>query len=427
VIEFDRLHVWHPYTSMVDPLPAYPVESARGVRIRLTDGRELVDGMASWWCAIHGYNHPRLNEAVRLQLDRMAHVMFGGLTHAPAVELAERLITLAPRSLQHVFFSDSGSVSVEVAIKMALQFCQATGRTGKTKLLTIRGGYHGDTFGAMAVCDPVTGMHERFRHVLPLHLFAERPESRFGEVLSRDDALRFETLLREHHHQVAAVILEPIVQGAGGMWFYAAEYLRFVADLCIELDVLLILDEIATGFGRSGRLLACEHAGVEPDVLCLGKAMTGGYLSLAATLASERVARGISADGGVLMHGPTFMANPLATAVAGASIDLLLEGDWEARVAALERQLSAELAPLASHPSVRDVRVLGAIGVVQTHAPVPVADLQRHFVSRGVWIRPFNDLIYLMPPYVTPPADVTRLTQSIASALDLLEIARPGG
>ncbi len=427
MIEFDRQHVWHPYTSMVDPLPAYPVESAEGVRIRLTDGRELVDGMASWWCAIHGYNHPRLNEAIRSQLDRMAHVMFGGITHAPAVELAERLIQISPEPLQHVFFSDSGSVSVEVAIKMAIQYWHAAGRDRKARLLTIRGGYHGDTFGAMAVCDPVAGMHEQFQHVLPRHLFAERPESRFGEPLSASDASHFESLLRAHHEEVAAVILEPIVQGAGGMWFYSAEYLRFVADLCLELDVLLILDEIATGFGRSGRLLACEHADVEPDILCLGKAMTGGYLSLAATLTNARVAKGISRAGGVLMHGPTFMANPLATAVARASIDLLLEQDWAGRVSALEAQLAGELSPLSSHPQVRDVRVLGAIGVVQTQDPVPVADLQRHFVDQGVWIRPFNDLVYLMPPYVTSASDVSLLTRAIATGLDVLEEARPRG
>jgi adenosylmethionine-8-amino-7-oxononanoate aminotransferase len=423
LVAFDRDHIWHPYTSMLDPLPAYPVASAKGVRIRLADGRELVDGMASWWCAIHGYGHPAIDRAVRAQLDEMAHVMFGGLTHVPAVGLAERLIDLCPAPMQHVFFSDSGSVSVEVAIKMAIQYWFAAGRTEKSRLLTIRGGYHGDTFGAMAVCDPVSGMHEQFRPVMPEHLFAPRPETRFGEPLRTGDAESFEQLIRAHHEELAAVILEPIVQGAGGMWFYSADYLRHVAALCEELDVLLVLDEIATGFGRTGRMLACEHADVCPDILCLGKAMTGGTVSLAATLTRSRVARGISAGGGVLMHGPTFMANPLATAAACASIDLLLAGDWAGRVSAIETQLRSELQPLAGHPRVRDVRVLGAIGVVQTREPVSVARLQAHFVEQGVWIRPFNDLIYLMPPYVVTPSDVSQLTQAIGGALDVLDRA----
>ena len=425
MIEFDREHIWHPYTSMLDPLPVYPVASAEGVRIRLTDGRELIDGMASWWCAIHGYGHPRLTQALREQIDQMSHVMFGGLTHAPAVGLAERLLDLCPDPLQHVFFSDSGSVAVEVAIKMAIQYCFATGRKEKSRLLTIRGGYHGDTFGAMSVCDPVTGMHELFTPVLPQHLFAERPRSRFGEPLATGDADGIEALLHEHHERIAALILEPIVQGAGGMWFYSADYLRHVVDLCRRLGVLVIFDEIATGFGRTGRMLACEHAGVSPDILCLGKAMTGGTVSLAATLTTSDVARGISAAGGVLMHGPTFMANPLATAVACASIDLLAESDWPGRVGKLESQLNAELSPLASHPAVADVRVLGAIGVVQARCPVPVAELQRHFVEQGVWIRPFGDLIYLMPPYVTSAADVSQLTGAIATALDGLERVLP--
>ena len=425
MIDFDREHIWHPYTSMLDPLPVYPVASAEGVRIRLTDGRELIDGMASWWCAIHGYGHPRLTQALREQIDQMSHVMFGGLTHAPAVGLAERLLDLCPDPLQHVFFSDSGSVAVEVAIKMAIQYCFATGRKEKSRLLTIRGGYHGDTFGAMSVCDPVTGMHELFTPVLPQHLFAERPRSRFGEPLATGDADEIEALLHEHHERIAALILEPIVQGAGGMWFYSADYLRHVVDLCRRLGVLVIFDEIATGFGRTGRMLACEHAGVSPDILCLGKAMTGGTVSLAATLTTSDVARGISAAGGVLMHGPTFMANPLATAVACASIDLLAESDWPGRVGKLESQLNAELSPLASHPAVADVRVLGAIGVVQARCPVPVAELQRHFVEQGVWIRPFGDLIYLMPPYVTSAADVSQLTGAIATALDGLERVLP--
>ena len=405
---------------MVDPGPAWPVASAAGCRIRLADGRELVDGMSSWWCAIHGYNHPALNEAVADQLGRMAHVMFGGLTHEPAMALGRRLIDIVPAGLDRVFFCDSGSVAVEVAIKMALQYWFAQGQPRKARLLTLRGGYHGDTFGAMAVCDPVNGMHERFTPVLARHLFAPRPRSRFGGPLQPGDLDEFTALLGAHAQELAAVILERIVQGAGGMWFYCAEYLAGVAALCREHDVLLIADEIATGFGRTGRLFACEHAGISPDILCLGKALTGGYLTLAATLTSGRVARGISADGGPLMHGPTFMANPLACAVAARSIDLLIEGPWQARVAAIEAQLRAELGPLSAHPAVAEVRVLGAIGVVQTRQPVPVEPLQRHFVGAGAWIRPFGHLVYLMPPFVISPGELSLLTRAVASGLDTL-------
>ena len=419
-LDFDRRHIWHPYTSMTDPLPAYPVESAQGVRIRLADGRELIDGMSSWWCAIHGYNHPALNAAVRDQLGKMAHVMFGGLTHEPAIELARTLIDITPDGLRHVFFSDSGSVSVEVAIKMAIQYWGAMGRPEKHRLLTIRGGYHGDTFGAMSVCDPVTGMHERFRRVLPRHIFVERPASKVDEPLSAKDAERIATALTSHQRELAAVVLEPVVQGAGGMWFYSPEYLARVAELCAELDVLLIVDEIATGFGRTGRLFACEHAHVEPDIMCLGKALTGGYMTLAATLTNSRVAKGISADGGVLMHGPTFMANPLACTVARKSIELLCDGSWVPQVRDIETQLRRELGTVRSHSAVRDVRVFGAIGVVQTRTPVPVAKLQRVFVERGVWIRPFADLIYLMPPYVIGADDLTCLTSAIRAGLDVL-------
>ena len=419
-IAFDRRHIWHPYTSMVDPLPVYEAVSASGVRIRLADGRELIDGMSSWWCAIHGYNHPALNAAARRQLERMAHVMFGGLTHRPAIDLARALTRIAPRGLEHVFFGDSGSVAVEVAIKMALQFWAAQGRSGKRRLATIRGGYHGDTFGAMAICDPATGMHGRFTGVLPRHFFVDRPRARPGEDLTTDDVRQMERLLAEHHEEIAAVVLEPVVQGAGGMWFYAPEYLRHVRSLCDRWDVLLVFDEIATGFGRTGRMFACEHADVAPDILCLGKALTGGHMSLAATLATSRVAQGVSADGGPLMHGPTFMANPLACAVAGASIELLAQGAWRQQVAAIEERMRDGLAPYGDHPAVREVRVFGAIGVVQTRRPVPVADLQRVFVDAGVWIRPFNDLIYLMPPYVIAGEDLRRLTGAIGNALDVL-------
>ena len=414
---YDIQHIWHPYTSMTEPIPAYLVESADGVRIRLADGRELIDGMASWWCAIHGYNHPDLNLAIEQQTREMAHVMFGGLTHAPAIRLAEQLLSVTPGDLRHIFFADSGSVAVEVAIKMAIQFWFAQGQPGRSRLLTIRGGYHGDTFGAMAVCDPVNGMHEMFTNVLPQHFFADRPTCRFGETANPQDLDSVESLLSLHQHEIAAVILEPIVQGAGGMWFYSAEYLRQVAALCRKYDVLLIADEIATGFGRTGKLFACEHAGIEPDILCLGKALTGGYISLAATLTTSRVANGISDAGGVLMHGPTFMANPLATAVAGKSIELLLSSPWESRVRSIAMQLERELAEYADHSSVREVRVLGAIGVVECHQPVSIVEAQRQFVDAGVWIRPFGHLIYLMPPYVIEPNDLTQLTHAIRLAL----------
>lgn len=415
---YDRKHIWHPYTSMTRPLPTYVVKSANGVFLKLADGRELIDGMSSWWAAIHGYNHLRLNAAVNEQLQSMAHVMFGGLTHPPAIGLAERLIELTAEPLQHVFFSDSGSVSVEVAIKMAFQYWYAQGETSKHRLLTVRGGYHGDTFGAMSVCDPVSGMHQMFAGALAQHLFAPKPQPDDG---TWNDAWinEFKELLEKNRKQIAAVIVEPIVQGAGGMNIYNSEYLRKFRRLCDENDVLLIFDEIATGFGRTGRLFAYEHADVVPDILCLGKAMTGGYMTLAATLTSTKVAQGISADGhGVLMHGPTFMANPLACRVASESIDLLLESPWQQRVKAIEKQMQQELEPCRQLGVVADVRSIGAIGVVETKIPVKMPWMQEKFVDNGVWIRPFGNLVYIMPPYIITPEQLSKLTGTMFNVLE---------
>ncbi|MFN2308846.1 MAG: adenosylmethionine--8-amino-7-oxononanoate transaminase [Gammaproteobacteria bacterium] len=419
-LAFDQAHVWHPYSSMTAPITAYPVESAHGVRLRLEDGRELIDGMASWWSVIHGYNHPRLNQALRDQLDAMAHVMFGGLTHRPAVELAARLIDLTPAPLQHVFFADSGSIAVEVAIKMALQYWYAQGHTERDKLLTIRSGYHGDTFAAMSVCDPVGGMHHLFTGVLPKQLFARAPQCRNDADWTPTDLVEFEQHLNAQGQEIAAVILEPIVQGAGGMRFYCPEFLRRVRALCDEHNVLLIADEIATGFGRTGRMFACEHADIAPDILCLGKALTGGYMTLAATLATTRVARGISeGDPGVFMHGPTFMANPLACGVAVASLDLLLDSPWQAHVQAIERGLEQGLEPCREIKGVREVRVLGAIGVVELEHPVDMRWMPEQFVKRGVWVRPFRNLVYVMPPYVIEADDLDALCRAIVEVAAL--------
>jgi len=418
-LAYDREHLWHPYTSMADPLPCYPVDSARGVRIRLSDGRELIDGMASWWCAIHGYNNPRLNEALRRQLDSVAHVMFGGLAHAPAAALAKRLVEITPQPLQHVFLADSGSVSVEVAIKMALQYWYSRGRGEKHRLLTVRGGYHGDTFGCMSVCDPVNGMHHLFSGVLPQHLFAERPAVRFGEAWRSDGCADLARLLEAHAGEIAALILEPVVQGAGGMYMYAPEYLSAARDLCDRHEVLLIFDEIATGFGRTGRMFAAEHAGVAPDIMCVGKALTGGYLTLAAVLTSGEVAMGISqGEAPMLMHGPTYMGNPLACAVALESLALLSNGDWQANVGRVQRGLEHGLAPARDLPGVAEVRVLGAIGVIEMHEPVDVTRVQELFVQRGVWVRPFGRLIYAMPPYVMNDDDLATVCSAMCAAAE---------
>jgi adenosylmethionine---8-amino-7-oxononanoate aminotransferase len=437
LLAFDRERVWHPYGRLPPCAPApLPVVSARGVRLRLADGRELIDGMASWWCAIHGYRHPALDAAVREQLERMAHVMFGGLTHEPAVRLAERLLALAPEGLERVFLADSGSVSVEVAIKLALQYQRALGRPARTRLLALRGGYHGDTFGAMALCDPLGGMHGLFRGALAEHVFAERPPGGFEGGLQEGWAEDVRELIGAHAPELAAVIAEPVVQGAGGMWVYAPEHVALLRELCDEHGLLLVLDEIATGFGRTGELFACEHAGVAPDVMCVGKALTGGYLTLAATLCTPAVAEAVSAgEGGGLMHGPTFMANPLACSVALASLRLL-EGEahggcgdaraaisgmryaagWRERVSAIERGLRQGLEPARELQGVVDVRVLGAIGVVQLEHDVDIPAATAAAVERGVWLRPFRDLIYTMPPYVIGEEDLARVGEAVVAA-----------
>ncbi len=414
LLRFDREHIWHPYTSALNPLQVREAVATQGARIALRNGVSLIDGMASWWCAIHGYNHPRLLEALHAQAKRMPHVMFGGLTHAPAVSLGQRLLHMAPSGLERVFFVDSGSVAVEVAIKMALQYQHARGKLNKSKLLTVRGGYHGDTLGAMSVCDPITGMHTLFAGVLAEQIFAPRPDCAFAAPYDPAPAEHFEVALAREAHKVAAVILEPVVQGAGGMWMYHPEYLRRVSALCREYDCLLILDEIATGFGRTGKLFACEWAGISPDIMCVGKALTGGVLTLAATLCSGEVAGGICSDGGVLMHGPTFMANPLACAVAGASLDILAEDSWRKQVKGMEAALMEGLAPCRALPGVADVRVLGAIGVLEMRRPVDVETLQDFFVRKhGVWIRPFGRNIYIMPPYVIGKEDLARLMRAM--------------
>ncbi|EOG1783152.1 adenosylmethionine--8-amino-7-oxononanoate transaminase [Vibrio parahaemolyticus] len=416
-LAFDRHHIWHPYTSTLTPLTCYPVASANGVHIKLEDGTELVDGMSSWWSTIHGYNHPHLNQAAHQQIDQVSHVMFGGITHQPAISLCKKLLSLAPNNLEHVFLADSGSVAVEVSLKMALQYWHAKGER-RPKFLTFRHGYHGDTFAAMSVTDPDNSMHSLYKGFLPEHIFAESPTCGYWDEWKPEDLADFEHKIDSHHQELAAVILEPIVQGAGGMRIYHPEFLKGVRRLCDKYDLLLIADEIATGFGRTGKLFACEHADIQPDILCVGKALTGGYMTLSATLASKHVADTVcGGDAGCFMHGPTFMGNPLACAVATASLELIEQGDWQQQTQQIEMLFSELLPKLEEYDLVKNTRWLGAIGVVETHRPVNMETIQALFVEHGVWIRPFGKLIYMMPPFISKPEDIEKLINAIDAAL----------
>jgi adenosylmethionine-8-amino-7-oxononanoate aminotransferase len=418
----DQNHIWHPYSAMDSDLPVYEVESANGVRLKLKDGRELIDGMSSWWCMIHGYNHPQMNAALEQQIKKMSHVMFGGLTHQPAIELTKTLIDITPAPLQKVFFSDSGSVAVEVAMKMAIQYWYAKGLTEKQQFISLRSAYHGDTFAAMSVSDTdsdhETGMHSLFKNVLAKQIFVKQPTSRFGKPCNKNDITELEETLKQHHHKVAALILEPVVQGAGGMWFYSPDYLKQAKVLCEKYNVLLIFDEIATGFGRTGKLFACDHADASPDIMCIGKALTGGYMTLAATLTTNEISNTIdNAKPGIFMHGPTFMANPLACTAALTSIKLLLESDWQTNIKRIQQQMEDKLRVCASFNNVKEVRILGAIGVVEMKQPVDMKIITEAFINAGVWIRPFGKLVYLMPPFIIKNDDLEQLINAVINVI----------